>query len=128
MSLYKLDFKVGTNEDWCDTIRLTTPGDNPQPYPITSAWQIKQHLRLPIEALHTVLDLSLANEKLALLIEEDTAGPAEVILAWNVPKAIMQTIEPGEYPHDVVFIDPDGGVMRFAEGTVTVVRGITRWL
>lgn len=128
MSLWKIDFTVGTNEDWCDSIDLTTPGDVPEPYPLTPDWQVRQQLRTSAETLATVMDLSLANEGIVLLqtFDEEEALTASV-LAWNKPKAVMQTIEPGDYVHDIVFVDPDGGIIRFAEGIVTVVRGITRW-
>lgn len=132
MSLYKIDFTVGTNEDWCDSISLTTPGESPEPYPLSPQWQVRQHVRRVPEALGTVFDLSLANEGLFLSQSFGGTGEDELeetLLIWNVPKAVMRLKEPGTYVHDIVFIDPDGGVIRFAEGEVIIIQGITRgWL
>lgn len=120
MAFTQIDYLVLTNEDWEDGIALDDGGDPAAPIDLTGS-SLRAHLRTVPESLVVALEASTDNGR--LLIAED---PETGIFNWNVPKATMATIEPGEYVYDLVWIKPDGSSDTVSGGTVTVQRGVTR--
>ncbi|WP_019997235.1 hypothetical protein [Aureimonas ureilytica] len=119
MSITLVNYLVSTNEDWRDAIALVQ-GEAEDPVDITDDEFVAQ-LRLPVEALHVLLEASTTNGFLQI-VPPGTTG----LLAWNVPASIMRTLPPGIYPYDMVWTREGNAIDRFAAGIVTIERGVTR--
>jgi hypothetical protein len=120
MSLTIIDYLVLTNEDWEDGLVLDDGGDPAEPLDLTGS-SFRAHLRPAPGSLLVTLEASTANGRLVI-----ADNPESGTLNWNVPKALMATIEPGEYVYDIVWTKPDLSSDTVAAGTVTVHRGVTR--
>lgn len=118
MSVIIVDYLVYTNEDWRDTLQLTT-GEDETPIDLTGC-SLRAHVRKTKNTLKKLIDASTLNGRLVIV-----DAPAGVV-AWDVPVAEIELIEPGVYPYDMVLTDADGNVDAFAAGTLTIERGVTR--
>lgn len=127
MSIWKIDFSVSTNEDWVDTIAVVeNPGEGDEaPYDLTGA-SLRMQIRKTAPVLKIELDLSTDN---GLLIIEDPVGdePYPNKITVYVPQATVDNLKPGNvYVYDIVWTQPDGRLINFISGAITVNLGITR--
>jgi hypothetical protein len=123
MSMTVIEYLVLTNEDWVDTLELTTLAedeeDDPAPVDLTGS-SFAAHIRTSPDALNKIVIATTGNGRLVV------AEPANGLLAWNIPAEEMAVIEPGVYFYDIVWTSADGIIDTIAAGHVTVQRGVTR--
>lgn len=118
MSVNVVDYIVATNEDWRDTLDLTS-GDADTPVDLTGSIFIA-HLRPAPDTLYTTIEASTLNGR--IVIADAKTGQ----ISWNINTDEMRLIAPGVYFYDIVWISAENAVDNFVAGTVTVIRGITR--
>lgn len=120
MSLTIVDYLVRTNEDWRDSLNLTSGvGEEAEPVDLTGSTFAAQ-IRSSPDALFVLLEASTTNGRLVIA---DAAGG---VLSWNITADEMATLVPATYAYDIVWTNPDGLIDTFVAGTLTVERGITR--
>lgn len=121
MSLWTIHFRVSTNEDWRDSILLVTDfGETSEAAFDLTGSSFLMHLRQSAEAQRIDLVLSTENERLS--IDDPSSGYLSVV----VPQAVVETLNPGIYFHDIVWTLADDRKVNLASGTVTVDLGVTR--
>lgn len=120
MSLTIVDYLVRTNEDWRDSLSLTTGvGDDAEAVDLTGS-TFSAQIRSTPDTLLVLMEASTTNGKLVIA---DAAGG---VLSWNIAADEMATLVPAIYAYDMVWTNPDGIIDTFVAGTLTVERGITR--
>lgn len=120
MSLAIIPYLVLTNEDWEDGLLLDDGGDPAEPLDLTGS-SFRAQIRASEASLLVILEASTDNGLLAVDSDPETG-----FISWNVPRATMAAIEPGEYVYDIVWTKPDTSRDTIVAGTLTVKRGITR--
>lgn len=118
MAEYTLDMEVRTNADWADALAFVA-GDPAAPVNLTG-YAFEQHIRTAPDASYTVLTCSTANGRLVIGTPASAGN-----LAWNVPVAVMRSLRPGVYVHDIA-LTVGGKTRVFAKGEITVVEGVTK--
>ncbi len=114
LPLIDLQFEVGTNEDWVDSIELLDE-DGVTALDLTGiAFRLQVRKTAPdhtvlIDASTAAGSLLVGNGVVGLYVLEDT----------------MRGVPPGDYVLDIVG-EKDGRVSRLATGTVKVLQGVTR--
>ena len=114
LPLIDLQFEVGTNEDWVDSIELLDE-DGVTPLDLTGiAFRLQVRKTAPdhtvlIDASTAAGSLLVGNGVVGLYVLEDT----------------MHGVPPGDYVLDIVG-EKAGRTARLATGTVKVLQGVTR--
>ena len=118
MAAYVLDFTLAGNEDWKDSLSFVS-GDPPSEVDLTG-YTFEQHIRETAGSDFAILTCSTENGRLVI-----STPATDGVLSWNVPMAVMRSLKPGEYVHDLV-LTLSGVRRRVAAGTVTIVETVTR--
>ena len=114
LPLIDLQFEVGTNEDWVDSIELLDE-DGVTPLDLTGiSFRMQVRKTAPdhtvlIDASTTAGTMLVGNGVIGLYVLEDT----------------MRGVPPGDYVLDIVG-EKAGRAARLATGTVKVLQGVTR--
>jgi hypothetical protein len=116
-TFYRVNFQTATNEDFRQAFALTDSDGNP--VDLTGG-----SLKITFDGLANThrgtaaLEASTANGRIVLA----NAGLGQFEI--NVPTAVLHTIPPGVYRHDLL-LTLSGRVKRVWEGTLTLAEGVT---
>jgi hypothetical protein len=116
-AFYRVTFDTANNEDLRQAFALSD--ETGTPVDLTGA-QLKMGID-PIPASGPVtpaLEASLGNGRIVL------ANPAAGEFAIAIPAAIMRTMSPGSYRHDLVVTLASGDVHRIWAGSLTLQQGV----
>lgn len=121
MSLTQVDYLIRTNEDWRDSLELTTgEPESAVPVDLTGS-TFRAEIRSAPDLLTVILEASTENDRLVI------SDPAtDGILSWNISTSVMAQLKPGLYVYDIVWTQPNGVVDTFVAGNITIERGVTR--
>ncbi len=122
MSLFTIDYRTASNEDWYDVLDFRNAEDLDEEFDLTGS-SFRAHLRTYPERLLVSLDVSTDNGRLLI-----STPPTDGYLSWNVPRETWADtgIAPGTYVYDMVWTMPDGREVQFASGKIELTLGITR--
>ena len=111
---YRVDLRAANNEDLRQAFALSD--QTPAPLDLTGA-----SLRMTAELLSdwTTFEISTGNGRITLA--NAAAGQFEI----SVPAAVMRTLSPGSYRHDLLLTMASGAVHRVWSGALTLERGVT---
>jgi hypothetical protein len=115
MPAVEMTMTVGNNEDWIDGLEYQDLQSPPQPIDLTGI-EFEMEMRIVAQAATVVLRAATDNN--LILVAGNT---------WQffVPAETMLLIPPATYEYDLLG-HGDGYTRRLANGTVTVVLGVTR--
>ena len=111
---YRVDFAIANNQDLHQSFALSDT--TPAAINLTGA-----ALKMTLELISDrgTSEFSTANGR--IVVSNAPAGQFEI----NVPAALMRTLAPGGYRHDLVVTLASGAVHRVWSGALTLERGVT---
>lgn len=111
---YRVNFEAANNADLRQGFKLTD--DAGQALALAGAT-----LRMELDNLDgaDVIEVSTANSR--IVVTNAAAGEFEI----GVPAAVLQTVAPGIYRHDLLLTLANGRIQRIWEGTLALNRGVT---
>lgn len=117
-AFYRVTFETANNEDLRQAFALTD--DSGAPLDLTGA-QLRMGID-PVPGPDTgppVIEASLGNGRIVLA--SATAGQFTIA----IPAAVMRTVSPGSYRHDLVVTLASGETHRVWAGALTLQAGVT---